>query len=59
MYTIIQQSFRGTEFFGYDVVGRSFTLDEAKYMASRLCNHAGVVRTLVLDELGACVGIES
>jgi hypothetical protein len=59
MFTIIQQTFRGTKFFGYEVVGRSFTLSEAQHMAAKLCDHAGVVRTLVLDEMGGCVGIES
>jgi len=55
MFTILQRQ----EDLGYKVLAKVVELDVARELASALCNQAGVKRTIVLDEWGMTVSVES
>jgi len=60
MFTIIQKDFNSNnEFIGWEVMATCATLQHACDFAAELCNLAGVVRTLVLDDMGQVVCVES
>ena len=60
MYTIIQKNFdQYGDFVGWEVMATCASLKHAQAFAAELCNLAGVVRTLVLDDMGMVVCIES
>lgn len=55
MYTLLQKNADNS----FDVVAKVTQLDVAKDLACTLCNQAGVVRTVVMDEWGMIVSAES
>jgi hypothetical protein len=55
MYTLLQKNKDNS----FDVVAKVTQLDVAKDLACTLCNQAGVVRTVVMDEWGMIVSGES
>ena len=55
MYTLLQKNKDDS----FDVVAKVTQLDVAKDLACTLCNQAGVVRTVVMDEWGMIVSAES
>ena len=55
MFTILQRQ----PDFSYNVVAKVMDKDIAIRLASELCNSAGVIRTIVIDEWGTTVGVES
>ena len=60
MFTIIQKNFDSADkFVGWEVMATCASLDHACAFAAELCNLAGVVRTLVLDDMGQVVCVES
>ena len=60
MFTIIQKNFDSSDkFVGWEVMATCATLEHACAFAAELCNLAGVVRTLVLDDMGQVVCVES
>jgi len=60
MFTIIQKNFdQSNNFVGWEVMATCATLEHANAFAAELCNLAGVVRTLVLDDMGQVVCVES
>ena len=60
MFTIIQKNFDSADkFVGWEVMATCATLEHACVFAAELCNLAGVVRTLVLDDMGQVVCVES
>ena len=60
MFTIIQKNFdQSNNFVGWEVMATCATLQHASAFAAELCDLAGVVRTLVLDDMGQVVCVES
>ena len=55
MYTILQKCKDDS----FDVIAKVKHLDVAKDLACSLCNQAGVIRTVVMDEWGMIVSAES
>ena len=60
MFTIIQKNFdSNNNYVGWEVMAQCASLQHASAFAAELCNLAGVVRTLVLDDMGQVVCVES
>lgn len=55
MYTILQRE----SDYGYKVIAKVKDKDVAISLAGHLCNEAGVIRTIVIDEFGTLVSVES
>ena len=55
MYTILQRQ----DDYGYEVIAKVKDKDAAVSLACTLCNEAGVIRTIVIDEFGTLVSVES
>lgn len=58
-FTILQARPLGRENQVYEVIGHATDLNQARELAADLCNAAGVIRTIVIDELGSTVAVES
>lgn len=58
MFTILQARALG-DFQVYEVRAHATSLDQAYTLCADLCNAAGVVRTIAVDELGSTVCVES
>jgi hypothetical protein len=58
MFTILQaRGFNGFNIF--EVVAHATSIEQASELCADLCNAAGVVRTIAVDELGSTVCVES
>jgi hypothetical protein len=58
MFTILQaRGFNGFNIF--EVVAHATSIEQAYDLCADLCNAAGVVRTIAVDELGSTVCVES
>jgi len=55
MYTLLQKNKDNS----FDVVAKVYQLDVAMDLVCTLCNQAGVIRTVVMDEWGTIVSGES
>ena len=58
MFTILQARNLG-DFNVFEVIAHAKSMPEAQLLCANLCNAAGVVRTIAVDELGSTVCVES
>ena len=58
MFTILQARDLGN-FEVYEVQAHATSIEQAYELCADLCNAAGVVRTIAVDELGSTVCVES
>ena len=54
-YTIIQR----TKYDTWQVIDCAEEINTARELCAHYCDAAGVARTLVLNSMGQCVGVES
>ena len=58
MFTILQAR-NLNNFNVFEVVAHATSIEQASELCADLCNAAGVVRTIAVDELGSTVCVES
>ena len=58
MFTILQARNLGN-FNVFEAIAHATSIEQASELCADLCNAAGVVRTIAVDELGSVVCVES